>query len=335
MDNQIHHLEKEAYFSVLRAFKAQSDAITWDKEGLITELRKELRVSDDEHREVLNRVNDDEAILRIREWRQTGRHQASALLPNHGVPGPTISVSRKKLRTSQPLPDLFVPSSAIHPHSAATPMQPSPSTGSLGRKSKLNSVANGKNPYRNNGSSGVVMPHETVPLGKELIGQKVYTRWPDDNKFYEAVITQFNPLEVRHALVYDANTDKETWEWVDLAQIPPNDIRWASDDPGISHRGVVGDKTSTSPTLLAAGNYHKNELCYGNRKMNTPDIEIFHTETLIKVVEKVISASNPNLSEIDKAKKMLKEHEEALEYAISKLKYTSDGESGNECICIC
>lgn len=29
METQIHQLEKEAYSSVLRAFKAQSDAITW------------------------------------------------------------------------------------------------------------------------------------------------------------------------------------------------------------------------------------------------------------------------------------------------------------------
>ena len=29
METQIHHLEQEAYSSVLRAFKAQSDAITW------------------------------------------------------------------------------------------------------------------------------------------------------------------------------------------------------------------------------------------------------------------------------------------------------------------
>lgn len=29
MEAQIHHLEQEAYCSVLRAFKAQADAITW------------------------------------------------------------------------------------------------------------------------------------------------------------------------------------------------------------------------------------------------------------------------------------------------------------------
>lgn len=37
-----------------------------EKEGLITELRKELRVSDDEHRELLTKVNSDDIIRRIR-----------------------------------------------------------------------------------------------------------------------------------------------------------------------------------------------------------------------------------------------------------------------------
>ena len=37
-----------------------------EKESLITELRKELRVSDEEHRELLNIVNADDIIRRIR-----------------------------------------------------------------------------------------------------------------------------------------------------------------------------------------------------------------------------------------------------------------------------
>jgi len=39
-----------------------------EKESLITELRKELRVSDEEHRELLSRVNADDVIHRIRSY---------------------------------------------------------------------------------------------------------------------------------------------------------------------------------------------------------------------------------------------------------------------------
>lgn len=37
-----------------------------EKESLITELRKELRLSNEEHRELLGRVNADDIIQRIR-----------------------------------------------------------------------------------------------------------------------------------------------------------------------------------------------------------------------------------------------------------------------------
>lgn len=29
-----------------------------------------------------------------------------------------------------------------------------------------------------------------------LVGKRVRTRWPDDNSFYDAVITDYNPVEV-------------------------------------------------------------------------------------------------------------------------------------------
>ncbi|XP_066392332.1 uncharacterized protein [Miscanthus floridulus] len=82
----IHQLEQEAYCSVLRAFKAQSDTITWEKEGLITELRlrEELRVSDEEHRQLLNRMYNDDFTRSICEWRSKGRFDARA--PNNPKP---------------------------------------------------------------------------------------------------------------------------------------------------------------------------------------------------------------------------------------------------------
>ncbi|KAG6399880.1 hypothetical protein SASPL_141365 [Salvia splendens] len=46
--------------------------VSQETEGLIIELRKELRVSDDEHRELLSQVNGDDLIRRIREWREAG-----------------------------------------------------------------------------------------------------------------------------------------------------------------------------------------------------------------------------------------------------------------------
>lgn len=36
-----------------------------------------------------------------------------------------------------------------------------------------------------------------------LVGRKVWTKWPDDNQYYEAVITDYNPVEVSYlSLLY-------------------------------------------------------------------------------------------------------------------------------------
>lgn len=107
---------------IVKQLKCLSYYIFQEKEGLITELRKELRVSDDEHRDLLTKVNADDLIQRIREWRKVGGNQ-----PVHDqLASPTISGSRKRQRTSQPLHLPFGASSeSLHHQSIAPSTQPS------------------------------------------------------------------------------------------------------------------------------------------------------------------------------------------------------------------
>ncbi|XP_058003291.1 protein EMSY-LIKE 1 isoform X2 [Hevea brasiliensis] len=335
MEAQIHHLEQEAYSAVLRAFKAQSDAISWEKEGLITELRKELRVSDDQHRELLTKVNGDEIIRRIRQWRQAGGHQiarSSASQPVHDVVhSPSVSGSHKKQKTSQmgqPMPGL----------SFMKYMQ-NPSTGPAGNHH-----------YVSHSSSGALAANEHAePASSDpLIGRKVWTRWPEDNSFYEAVITDYNPAEGRHALVYDMNTVNETWEWVNLKEISPEDIQWEGVDPGISLLGAHGGpghgiKKSMRHVSYPSGGRGRGSIKGESRREFLPtqngftkkvsnDIELFNTETLVQEVEKVFALSHPDSHELEKAKRMLKEHEQALVEAIARLADASDGESASRCL---
>ncbi|XP_062196271.1 protein EMSY-LIKE 3-like isoform X2 [Phragmites australis] len=368
METQIHQLEQEAYCSVLRAFKAQSDAITWEKEGLITELRKELRVSDKEHRELLNRVNTDDIIRIIREWRElTGGLQMNlvnnAQRSHDPMPSPTTS-ARKRQKTSQPIPSASVAApSAVHSQHLTVPMQPSSSgaknsapLGTKGKKTKpgqklpgapaVKSMPSsvgpgGRGPIMNRNTSGSLPPEG--PRIDPLIGRKVMTRWPDDNSFYEAVITDYNPIKGLYSLVYDMDTEHETWEWVDFKQMAPEDIKWEDEDPGINSQGcgapVHGGKKSSSRggPMSGAGrgrgpqkNSSRKDFPpsqNGIGKKSSNHIEILHTETLIKEVERVFSAGNHDPLEMERAKKVLKEHEQSLIDAIARLAEASDGES--------
>ncbi|KGN66442.1 protein EMSY-LIKE 3 isoform X2 [Cucumis sativus] len=354
MEMQIHHIEQEAYSSVLRAFKAQSDAITWEKESLITELRKELRVSDEEHRKLLSRVNADDVIKRIREWRTANGLQPGKLNSDQPmadpVPSPTASASRKKQKTSQASLSQGAPTPAmpttIPPSSSTLRRGPPPGARTTKTKSAMHTGPTGSAQVNNRGSLGAFASNENAEgvNHEPLIGRKVWTRWPEDNSFYEAVITDYNHAEGRHALVYDINTAHETWEWVNLKEISPEDIRWEREVSAALRGGARpghgrgNRKSMTRGGAVAAGGrgrgttkgQSRRDLPVsqnGSRKQPTGDIEILHTDTLIKEVEKVFGANQPDPMEIEKAKKVLKDHEQSLVDAIARLEDASDGES--------
>lgn len=324
MESQIHYLEQVAYSSVLRAFKAQSDALSWEKEGLITELRKELRVSDDEHRELLSKVNTDDIIIRIREWRTSGGTRTAMLNISQSIHdpipiSPTVSASRKRQKTNLPL-SLPTQSFPGVGGGIQTP-KPSPRYPLMGRTPRAM--------LSNHGSSTIVLPNEASDVGTtrdHLIGRKLRTRWPDDNNFYEAVIVEYNPVQGRHALLYNKNTPQESFEWVNLKEIPPEDIQWIGEEQGGQGHGFGrgrGNAKEHSRKVYAP------PVQNGDTK-SSDEIEILHTDTLIKEVEKVFDTSHPDLLEIEKAKKMLKEHERALIDVIAKLADASDSDSGGD-----
>ncbi|XP_018472751.1 protein EMSY-LIKE 4-like isoform X2 [Raphanus sativus] len=367
MEAQIHHIEKEAYFSLLRAFRAQADAITWEKEGLITEMRKELRVSHEEHRELLARVNADDTIRKIREWRQSGGMQRNAAQVVHDtLPSPSASASIKRHKPNQPIHSQPFASSSPSSHPQADPTHPLASSAAkrgsvpIFKAKKHKPVFPGSSsikpiPYHppdqqpprgqvmNRLPSGPSSSSEpTKGTGPEsFVGRRVRTRWPEDNTFYEASISKYDPVEGRHALVYDIGTLNEAWEWVKLAEISPGDIEWIGEDPGICNRyGYNGQghglNRTTGPNNVPqrgsslAKTTIKNDLRTsqnGSGKRKHVDIRLRPTNVLIREVERVLGSHNPDPQEVEMAKRVLEEQERALVGAITKLGDISNGEN--------
>ncbi|KAL3828148.1 hypothetical protein ACJIZ3_016950 [Penstemon smallii] len=241
MEAKIHLIEKEAYISVLRAFRSQSDAITWEKESLITELRKELRVSDEEHRELISRVNSDDVVCRIREWRKV-----KGLQP--GMPTLKPSASHKKQKTSTP---------TCHPLTQ---------------------------------SSSSALKRSSV---SEARGRKMQSMSPKDK-------------------ILDAAAPKI-----------PNKGGFKKD---VAHGSAVRGPGKGRGFMKAqtVKDFHSSE---DGPLKKCSNIELLHTDTLIKEVERVVSQYHPNSAELERAKKVLKEHEQALLEAITMLEDASDGES--------
>ena len=65
-------------------------------------------------------------------------------------------------------------------------------------KSKQYPALTDRGQFVSHGSSGAVLPYVSAEAATQdpLIGRKVMTRWPDDNNFYEAVISSYNPADV-------------------------------------------------------------------------------------------------------------------------------------------
>ncbi|KAG9160138.1 hypothetical protein Leryth_015030, partial [Lithospermum erythrorhizon] len=264
--------------------------------------------------------------------------------PGHDpVPSPSVSASHKKQKIAPSMPaQSFGGPSAFPPQSVAPTNQPSSSTakrahmtGPKGKKQKSypSSGPSGRGQLGNRVSSGAFAsePAEAATLDP-LIGRKVRTRWPDDNNFYEAVITDYKAAEGRHALVYDMGTKNEAWEWVNLAEISPEDIQWVGEDPGISRHGGSG-RGINKPTGRngGPGAGRGRGFTKGHPRKDFPpsqngigktapqDIKILNTDSLIKEVERIFSAKHPDPLEVEKAKQVLKEQEDALADAIARL----------------
>uniref|UniRef100_A0ACD5TQG6 Uncharacterized protein n=1 Tax=Avena sativa TaxID=4498 RepID=A0ACD5TQG6_AVESA len=71
---QIHCLRRSAYAAVLRAFCAQSDLFSRVKQECLAELRKELTISDNEHREYVVKASTNKHIKSLNAWLYEGNN---------------------------------------------------------------------------------------------------------------------------------------------------------------------------------------------------------------------------------------------------------------------
>ncbi|KAI4341263.1 hypothetical protein MLD38_026007 [Melastoma candidum] len=262
MDVQIHNLEQEAYCAVLRAFKAQSDALSWDKESLITELRNELGVSHDEHRELLSRVNSDDVICRISHVTTQGE---------------LLSIAQKAFQLCL---IKWLSYWAMYP------------------KIVFEFWNFCLLPLGNGDKVGPSRPmHEVLP-------SPTFSR-------------KKRKTSGRHALVYDIHTANETWEWVNFKEISPMDIRWEEDLAITHHSSIVGlghgYKRRSGPgpgpgrgRMMARNKNDYLPMQNGVERKLPDDIELFDTELLVKEVERVFDANQPDPAAVAKAKRLLK-----------------------------
>ncbi|XP_057429147.1 uncharacterized protein LOC130722438 [Lotus japonicus] len=127
LEQHIHCLETQAYSSILKAFVAQSDLLTWGKEELMTELRKELNITDGEHAEILMKTNSDESIKWIRGQRKLGS-QVQTYIKANTSSCPSASMRSSIIRLKAPPSAAFYPQKKVSRSKASQISIPVPSS---------------------------------------------------------------------------------------------------------------------------------------------------------------------------------------------------------------
>ncbi|KAH7316031.1 hypothetical protein KP509_21G075800 [Ceratopteris richardii] len=244
-DQHLHKLEKDAYAAVIRAFTAQSEVISSRKEQLLVTLRQELRIGEEQHLEILKGLESNGGPQQFRDRRLPEEdHGVSMYASNVDM----AASARKKPKTSHALqptlpPPPLKPSFPSPPPPVASHAKRAPPTG--GSKSKKSK--GGRQQASASTSKPLQFGNEGLVSGMNpWVGKRVKIRWPEDNAFYEAVISDWDPEKDLHALIYDMNTEKETWEWVDLKELSSNDLQ-TIDGPPVNVSG------KNPPTSLAVG----------------------------------------------------------------------------------
>ncbi|RWV89060.1 hypothetical protein GW17_00048812, partial [Ensete ventricosum] len=159
---------------------------------------------------------------------------------------------------------------------------------------------------RNSSGAPMIDPAKKTPYDP-LIGRKVMTRWPEDNNFYEAVITDYNPVEklvstdssssigksqstkIVPSREVDEREGFNIWFGIPYHNGIPISCRYNAyrPIPSISTHGRGGGIPGAGRGRGTMKNQAKKQFPpaqNGIGKKRAGDIEILHTETVIKEV---------------------------------------------------
>lgn len=340
-DQHVRKLEQDAYVGVLRAFRAQSAAITWRKEQVMVTLRQELGITDEEHLEIVRGMDSNNAPSQLRE---RDEHGGPMYVPNvESYPGATIPVSRKRQKSTHVLQASPVPpimKSALSPPSlvpTSTGIRAPPVGGSRRQKSRggRGSAMGARLPSLGDLSAGEVM-------ADPWIGKRGKASWPEDDAFNEAV-TDYDPKK-----------------------LPPSDLQFM-DGPPISLSNKGPPRASANLTLGSRGTAGRGskskkggeisgisspvgrgrsaskgppdsferpaqELPSRSWKAPTPEngsdmkgmkhIQFPSLDALVKQVDKI--AEEDDLTKVESVRRAAKEHEEMLRKALAEIGDSSE-----------
>jgi len=187
-------LEKDAYRGVLRAFAA-AGAISWARESVLSDLRAELSISEEVHRQFVKEVTSEAGLGAGGKVRG----------PRGAGPGGARGSGKRPRSEKVGKADKKALASTLKASSAAMPSLPGP----LGRKTTAGGFADR-------------LAH--LPQTNPLVGKAIKMFCEDEEnpqgKWFDAMVSDYNAETDKHAIVYvndKTGTKDEEWEYIHLA----------------------------------------------------------------------------------------------------------------------
>ena len=186
---QVRKIELDAYQAFMKVTAVTG--MSWERDELATKLRQELRISNDDHTRIREKLSEDERVKTMREgWRQREMAQAAKR-------------ARDEAGASQPAPKMQKIGSAKQKTPKAKPV--------AFKEAK--------------GPGGVPL------IVNELICKRVQRFWPDEGGWFDAIVTDYRPVTNEHCLTYEINTPNETFEWANISSFDNKEFKLVKGDP--------------------------------------------------------------------------------------------------------
>ncbi|CAD7695292.1 unnamed protein product [Ostreobium quekettii] len=245
----------QAYIAVLRALS--SVKLDWSQQKLMVDLRKQLKISLEQHMKSLDKVLKDPEVSAIRE---------GLPLPARGDGAPATGAKRERSASPQhrgqqaALPRASAPQEDRR--SAKAARRSTQHAGGRGSGLKGGRGGRGGRPGKESSSRGgriarvaprdpkppASMPRQSPPQASEdvhkYVGRKVLVYAKDSTpQWLEAVVTDYNKDTLKNCITYDFNTGHESWHWLNVdKEVKRGVLRWAAGPP-IDLQAVVAMAT--------------------------------------------------------------------------------------------
>eukprot|EP00897_Mesotaenium_endlicherianum_P010665 jgi/Mesen1/9627/ME000669S09066 len=364
-DRQLEQLEADAYIAVVRAFAGQAESITWAKETVLSTLRTELHVTEEQHKSFCMRVHSDDSLRQIRERRATGDtgFAANQLPPPMDTSPGTVggSQSRKKARTGPPPPaPVARPLAMQAPKASILDIPGPPSSITKTRSAVKSSKSKQKRPHGRGGHAADVSAAAASNMEiNPLVGKRLKMVWNENGtqKWYDGVVSDYNPAKGEHSIIYDFGTDHESFEWVNLDEVPEDELMWVEGPPmvdlpmgpgarlgaskpaGVRGRGPLKRGQSATASARPAGTPASARTPGGFAKAGTPaGVNGAGKRTLraadLPPLEDLLPVDRieeeEDVHKLEEYRQIVKEREDAITHALQELGSTSDEEEEEE-----